>query len=128
ARLDQWPHLTEEEREQQRADVAAVDVGVGKDDHLVIAGLEHIELEAETATDGGDQRLDLGIAQHLVYPCSLDVEDLAPDGKDRLHARVTSAHSRATGRIAFDDEDLTLVGIAAVAVFELVGHARAIER
>src|SRR4029453_8320304 len=116
------------EREQQRADVAAVDVGVGEDDDLVIAGLERVELEADAATDGGDQRLDLGVAQHLVDAGPLDVEDLAPDGQDRLDTGSAGAHGGAPGRIALDDEQLTLVGIAAVAVLELVGHAGTIER
>ena len=44
--LDQLLHLAEEEREQQRADVAAVDVGVAQEDDLVVADLGHVELLA----------------------------------------------------------------------------------
>ena len=39
ALLDQGPHKAEEEGEQQGADVGAVHVGIGHDDHLVIAQL-----------------------------------------------------------------------------------------
>ena len=37
--LDEFGHLAEEESQQQRADVAAVDVGVGHDDDLLVAQL-----------------------------------------------------------------------------------------
>jgi hypothetical protein len=39
ALVDQLRHLPVEEREQQRADVGAVDVGVRHDDDLVVAQL-----------------------------------------------------------------------------------------
>ncbi len=91
ALLDERLHLPEEEREQQRADVAAVDVGVGQDDDLVVADLVDVELLADAGTDGGDERLDLGVLQHLVDAGPLDVEDLAPDREDRLGLRVAGA-------------------------------------
>ena len=44
AALDQFRHLPEEEGQQQRADMGAVDVGVRHDDDLVIAQLVGVEL------------------------------------------------------------------------------------
>ena len=77
--LDQVLHLAEEEREQQGADVAAVDVGVAQQDDLVVADLGDVELLADAGADGRDQRLDLVVLEHLVEAGPLDVEDLAAD-------------------------------------------------
>ena len=44
ARVDQLAHLPVEERQQQRADVRSVDVGVGHDDDPVVAELRDVEL------------------------------------------------------------------------------------
>ena len=46
AALDQLGHLAVEERQQQRADVRAVDVGVGHDDDAVVAQLVGVEVLA----------------------------------------------------------------------------------
>ena len=53
--IDQALHVAEEERQQQCPDVGSVDVGVGEDDHLVIARLLDGELLADPGADGGDQ-------------------------------------------------------------------------
>ena len=66
AGLDQLLHLAEEQREDERADVGAVDVGVGHQHDLVVAGVLDVELVADASADRGDQRLDLGVLQHLV--------------------------------------------------------------
>ncbi len=44
AAVDELAHLAIEEREQQRADVRAVDIRVGHDDDLVVAQLVGVEL------------------------------------------------------------------------------------
>ena len=61
--FDQRSHLAEEEGQQQRADVAAVDIGVGHDDDAVIARLVGVEiLAADAGAERLDQRADLGRA------------------------------------------------------------------
>src|SRR5262249_7925953 len=55
AAVDQARHLPVEERQQQRSDMGAVDVGVGHDDDLVVAQLFGIELVApDTGAERGD--------------------------------------------------------------------------
>ncbi len=49
AALDQRRHLAEEEGQQQRADMRAVDIGVGHDDDLVIAQFREVEFVAPDA-------------------------------------------------------------------------------
>src|SRR3546814_934993 len=54
ARADQLGHLPVQEGQQQRADMRAVDVGVGHDDDLVIAPLFQVEI---VPADSGAKRL-----------------------------------------------------------------------
>ena len=47
---DQVVHLPIEEGQQQRADVGAVDVGVGHDDDLAVAALGEVDFLADAAS------------------------------------------------------------------------------
>ena len=82
----------------------------------MVADLLDVELLADAGADGGDQRLDLVVLQHLVEAGPLDVEDLAADRQDRLDAGVAGLRGRAAGGVALDDEQLALAGVAARAV------------
>ena len=96
--LDQRRHLPVEEGEQQRADMRAVDIGVGHDDDLVVAELGEIELVmADAGAERGDQRADLLAPQHLVEARPLDVEDLAAQGQHRLEGAVARLLGAAAG-------------------------------
>src|SRR4051794_15604962 len=119
---DELAELAVEEREQQRADVRAVDVGVAHQDDLVVAELLEIELVADAGARRGDQRLDLLVLQHLVEAGALDVEDLPPDREDRLVRGVAGALGGAAGAVTLDDEELALGGVARRAVRELARH------
>ena len=77
-------HLAVEEGEQQRADMRAVDVGVGHDHDLVIAQLFQVELVTQACAHRLDQRADFLGRDDAVEPRPLDVQDLAAQGKDRL--------------------------------------------
>ena len=118
--LDQLRHLPVEERQQQGADVRAVDVGVGHDHDLVIAQLLDIEL---LVPDRRAQRLDQGPdflgAEHAVEARALDVENLALERKDRLIVAVAALLGRPTGAVALDQEQLGQCRIALLAVGEL---------
>ena len=106
ALLDQLLHVPEEERQYQRADVGAVDVGVAGDDDLVVAGTLDVELLADARADRGDHRLDLVVGEHLVDARLLDVDDLAAQRQDRLEAAVAGVDGRAAGAVALDQEEL----------------------
>src|SRR5579862_5326441 len=125
--FDERLHVPEEEGEQQRPDVAPVDVGVVEHDDLVVADLRDVEVLAEAAADRCDQRLDLRVLQHLVDPGPLDVQDLAPDREDRLGSRVPRVLRRATRRVALHDEELALPAVARRTVDELPRQPRAVE-
>ena len=107
APLEQLRHLPVEEREQQRPDVAAVDVGVGHQDDLVVAELLDVEAPlADAAAERGDERADLGAREHLVEPRALDVQDLPLERQDRLKLPVAPLLRGAAGAVALDDVDL----------------------
>ena len=105
--LDDLGHLAIEERQQQRADVRAVDVRVRHDDDLVVAQLVELEIVAPDARAHRlDQRADLAAGEHPVEARALDVEDLAPQRQDRLEMAVAALLGRAAGAVALDQEQL----------------------
>ena len=122
---DQVVHLPVEEGQQQRADVRAVDVGVGHDDDLAVAALGEIDLLADARADGGDDAADFLVGQHLVLAGLVGVDDLAAQGEDGLELAVAAALGAAAGRIALDEVQLAAIDDLAGAVAELAGQAAA---
>ncbi len=126
--FDQIGHLPVEEREQQRADVAAVDVGVGHHDDAVIAQLADVVVRADVGAQRGDQRGDLLRRDQLVEARLLDVEHLAAQRQDRLELAIAPLLGRAARRIALDDEDLRERRILLLAVGQLARQPDAVEQ
>src|SRR5262249_8435244 len=89
---------------------------------LVIPGFAGVKPLADATADRQDQRLDLVVLQHAVDAGTLDVQDLAADRQDRLRARLARRHGRTARRVALDDEQLALIGVATRAVLQLVWH------
>ena len=125
AAFDQLVHLAVEEREQQRADVRAVDVGVGHDDDAAVAALGEVLVFADAGADGGDHAADFLVGEDLVFARFVGVDDLAAQGEDGLVLAHAAAFGAAAGRVAFHEVELALVDVAAGAVAELAGQAAA---
>ena len=127
--IDQLLHVAEEKRQQQRADVRAVDVGVGHENHFVIAKFSRVEI---VLADAGAERRDDGanffVPQHFVVARFFDVEDFALERQDRLVLAVAAHFCRAAGGFALDDEQLAARRIALLAIGELPGQAAGIHR
>ena len=127
--LDQLGHVAEEEREQQRADVAAVHVRVGHQNDFVVAQLGGIEIVlADAGAERGDDGANFLVAQHLVVARFFDVEDFSLERQDGLVLAVAPALGRAAGRLALDDEDFASRGIALLAIGQLARQAAGIHR
>src|SRR5262245_1831596 len=127
--LDDRRQLAVEKRQQQRADVRAVDVRVGHDDDAVIAELGQFEIfRADTATERRDHRLDLVAPEHLVEARLLDVQNLALERQDGLEAAIAPLLGRTSCRLALDDVQLAEGGIALLTVRQLAWQRAAIER
>ena len=120
-------HIAEEERQQQRPDVRAIDIGIRHDDDLVIAELIDIEILAKAGAERDDDGLELVVAVNFVGAHLFDVEHLAPERQDCLEARVASLGGRAACAVALYDVELGELGVIFVAVAQLVGHRRAAE-
>ena len=127
-RLDHRQHVPEEERQDQRADVRAVDVGVRHRHDLVVAQALEVELLADAGVDRRDHGLDLDVREDLVDPRLLDVEDLAAQRQDGLELAVAGVAGGAAGAVALDQEELALRRVVVGAVLELAGQARVLER
>ena len=127
AALDQFLHVAEEKREQQGADVAAVDVGVGHQDNFVVAKLGGVEIVlADARAQRGDDAADFFVAEHLVVARLFDVEDFALERQDGLIAAVAALLGGAACGFALDDEDFAARGIALLAIGQLAGQAAGI--
>ena len=117
AGVDERAHVLVEERQQQNADVGAVDVGVRHDDDLVVAGLGDVEIAAvavagrDAAADSGDERLDGLGGEGAVVAHALDVQDLAAQGQDRLDVSAAAVLGRTACRVALYDEELGQLGV-----------------
>lgn len=64
--FDERFHEAEQQGEQQRADVLAVDVGVGHEDDLVVPQLGDVEVVVDPRAQRGDDRLDLVVFEDPV--------------------------------------------------------------
>ena len=124
----QLRHLPVEEREQQRADVAAVHVGVRHQDDAVVARLLRVVvLAADPRAQRGDQRHDLRAREHLLEARLLDVQDLAAQREDGLVAPVAALLGRAACGVTLDDVELALARVPALAVGELARQRAAVQ-
>ena len=127
AQVDELAHVAPEERQQQRADVGTVDVGVCGDDDAVIAQLADVVLFAHPRAERGDQVADLFAGEDLVLARLMDVEDLSPQREDGLYPAIAPLLGAAPGGVALDDEELGQGGVLDRAVGELAGEGRVLE-
>ena len=126
--LDDLGHLAVEEGEQQRADMRAVDVGVGHDHDLVIAQLFDVEFVADPGAERLNQRADFLRRNDAVEARPFDVQNLALQRQDRLHMPVAALLGAAAGGVPFDQEELALAGVAFLAIGKLAGQAGDVHR
>ena len=128
ARFDDVGHLPVEERQQQRSDMRALHIGVRHDDDLVVAQFRQIELIANAGAERGDKRADLCAREHLVDARPLHVQDLAAQRQSGLETSLARLRGAAAGRVALDKKDFRLRRIALLAIGELAGQGRHIQR
>ena len=128
ARVDEALHVPEQEGQDQRPDVRAVDVGVGHHDQPVVARLLEIEVLAGGGAERRHHGLHLGVAEHAVDARLLDVQDLAAQRQDGLELGVAAVDGRAAGGVALDQEQLGLARVLGAAVGELARQRGVAER
>src|SRR5437879_4359436 len=112
APLDQILHVAEEKRQQQGADVAAVDVGVGHEDDLAVTNFGGIEIIFRDArAQRRNHGADFLVRQHLVVASFFDVKNFSLQGQDGLKAAVAALFRSTTGGFTLNQEELATVGI-----------------
>ena len=118
-------HLAVEKCQQERANVGAVDVGVGHDHNLVIPAFAKVCIDSNAGTDRRDHAPHLLVGEHLVVAAFVGVDDLAAERQDRLKFPAAATLGRAAGRITLHQVDLALLHVATGAVAEFAGQAAA---
>src|SRR3989344_1543367 len=108
-----------EERQEERADMRAVHVGIGHEYYLVVAELRYVELVGDRGAERDHERSYLLVREHFVYAGFLHVQYLSLQRKDGLRAPVAALLRAASGRIPLDDVELGFFGLPARAVGEL---------
>src|SRR5215211_3367406 len=115
----QRAHVAKEQCRQQTADVGTVGIGVGHEDDLAVTRRLKVEVAARASSDDLNDRAALGVFQHVPNRRFLYVEDLSPDGQQRLELRIPGQLGGAKSRVAFDNEQFGSVDVSAAAVDEL---------
>src|ERR1700680_2824088 len=129
ATIDEFLHVAEEKRQQQRADVRAVDVRIGHENYFVIAQLARVEvILADARAERRDDRANFFVPEHFVVTRFFDVEDLALERQDRLVFAVAAHFRRAAGGLALDHKQFAARRIALLAIGEFTRQAARIHR
>ena len=126
--LDQLLHVTEEEGEQQDADVRAVDVGVRHNDNLAVAQLGGVEFLTDAAAQRLNDRNEREVGIHLVQSRFFHVEHLTAQRQDRLEARVSALLCRASCRVSLHQIELGELGVFLLTVGKLARQRGALEQ
>ena len=129
---DEGRHEAIDHRQDERADLVTVDVGVGTDDDLVPAQVVEVEgrhvlfLDRDfdaAAEDLDEVRDDVALEDAVVVRFEA-VEDLAADRDDSLEFGVSRLFAGAQSRVALHDEDFAAVDVLRAAVDELLDTVR----
>ncbi len=121
--IDQLLHVAEEKRQQQRADVRAIDVRIGHENHFVIAQLAGVEvILADARAKRRDDGANFFVSQHFVVTRFFHVEDLAFERQNGLVFAVAPHFCRPAGGFALDHEQLATRRIALLAIGEFAGQ------
>ena len=121
------PHVGVDQRQQQAADVAPVHIGVAEDHDAPVAGGGDVEVGSHAGAHRSEQRLRLGVVEHLAQRRLGGVHQLAPQRKDGDVLGVAPRFGGTGRRLTLHDDQLA-VGSMRPAVGELVGKARRAQR
>src|SRR6185503_16999334 len=128
ASLDQLCHMAEEEREQKRADVRSVNVGVGHQNNFAVAKFGWIEIVfADAGSECGNHGAYFFVPEHLVVPGLLHIQNLALQRKNGLEAPITPLLGRTACAFTLDEVELAAVGIALGAVCQFARQSATVQ-
>ena len=126
--LDQFLHVAEEERQQQRTDVASIHVGIGHENDFAVAQFARVEIFFRNAgAQRGNHGANFFVREHLVVAGFFDVKDFAFQRQDGLETPVASLLRGAACGFAFDQEQFATLGLLLRTIGEFAGKASAVE-
>ena len=123
-RHHQFAEMPQEQGAQQRGDVQAIRIGVGKNAYLVVT-------QPVEAVASGIDAERYAYVVHFLRCKNLPgihfpgIQDLAAQRHDRLRRPVASLLGGPAGRITFDEEDLAQLRLLRRTVGEFAGQRRA---
>ena len=102
--IQNWTQVTVNQRQQQCPNVRAVDIGIGHDNQLVVAGLANVKVLTEAGAHGREQRPDFFVGQNAFHAGLFNVQNLPPNWQDGLRQTTPTTLSGTAGGVPFDDE------------------------
>ena len=115
-----------EERQEEGRDVVPVRVGVHQEEDLAVTELRNVEVGPAAASESRDDVRQLLVPRDLCRVGLLGVQDLAPQGEDRLRLPVAPLLGRTARRVPLHDEELRLGRVGRGAVGELAREVQAV--
>ena len=113
--LDQVREELQEEGDQQEADVHTVHIGIGRDDHLVVAQAIQPIFDVE----GSLEQVEFFIFIDDLLGQSIAVQRFTAQAEDRLQVRVSALRDGSAGRVTLGDEDTGLFGEVAFRIIQV---------
>ncbi len=92
----------------------------------MVAQFREVHVVVETGPDGGDHGPDGVVAEHLVSPGLLHVEDLAPERQDGLRATVSAHLGSASSGVALYEVELAELRVLLRTVCQFAGQSAAV--
>ncbi|MNN25858.1 hypothetical protein D3C81_1393480 [compost metagenome] len=104
SRINQWLHVTVEERQQQHLDVRAVRIRVGHNDDFGKIAVLNGEFRPDAGTDRRNDGPVFVVLQNIGELRFLRIHRLTLQWQNRLDLRIAPLLRRTSGRIAFHDK------------------------
>ena len=109
--------MTEEECEQQRADVRAIHVGVGHQNDLPVSYFRCVEIFLRNSrSERRNHGANFFVRQHLVVARFFNVENFAFQRQDGLKAAIAPLLGSATCGLALNQEQFAAVRLPFAAI------------
>src|SRR5665213_76228 len=128
SRLDQVLHVIVKQREDQRPNVRAIDIGISHENDFAVAELRQVLLLANAHAERGKDISNLLVFEHLMQAGFLHIQNFSFERKNRLEAAVAALFGGAAGGITLDQIYFAVLRIVNRAIGEFAGQRAVFER
>ena len=120
-------HVTEEKRQQEGANVRAIDVRVAHEDDFAVADFRRVKIVADAGADRRKNIADFFVLQNFMKTGLLDVQNFSFERKDRLESPIAPLLRAAARRISFHKIEFAMLGVVDGTVGKFSGKAATVE-